>query len=81
LSEKHRNSVHQGDVGQRSLDIAGPVVGHLGKIVADGGKQSIAVEMNTHFDFVGGPSRLMVLFDLALRVGLSFSSIEKIEIK
>jgi len=65
LQGKHRKTAHQG-VGKGDLDIAGPVIGHLGEIVADGGEQGVAVEMSTHFDVVEGPGSLTVPVDQAL---------------
>ena len=61
---KHRKTAHQG-VGKRNLDIAGPVIGNLGEILADGGEQGIGIEMHTHFDLVEGPGGLTVSVDLA----------------
>ena len=71
---KHRKTTHQG-VGKGNLDIAGPVIGHLGEVLADGGEQGIAVEMHTHFDLVEGPGGLTVSIDQALEGRHGFSYI------
>ena len=49
LERKHGKAAHQ-RVDQRDRSVGGPTIGYRAKILADGGKQGIGVEMSAHFD-------------------------------
>jgi len=62
FERKHGKAAHEG-VRQRNFGIAGTMVGHPGKVLADSGEHGVGVEVCAHFEVAESLDGVAVAID------------------